>query len=102
MTLRMAPPATSDRAARDGLRNAWDRPSRSLKHDSVKLDECHPLFRAHITPRGADIAFQQEPSALSAETSALTGTQARSARTVRWNCWSGGKVLRDQLIFSKV
>jgi hypothetical protein len=55
MTLRMAPPAPSDRAARDGLRKARDRPSRGLKHDSVKLDERQSLFRAHTTPRRADL-----------------------------------------------
>lgn len=60
MTLRMAPPATSDRAARDRLRKAWDRPSRSLEHDSVTLDECQSLFRSHITPVAQTVHLSAE------------------------------------------
>ena len=51
LTLGVAPPATPDRAASDRLRKAWDRSSRSLKNNSVMLDECQSLFRSHFTPR---------------------------------------------------
>lgn len=60
VTLRMAPPATSDWAARDRLRKARDRPSRSLKYHSVALDECQSLVWAHTTLRSADVELSAE------------------------------------------
>jgi len=39
MTLRMRPPATSNRLSGDDVRKRWDGPSRGLKHDAVFANE---------------------------------------------------------------
>ena len=48
VSLRVPPPAPSNWAACDSFRKAWDRPARSLKHDSMPLHERQPFFRSHV------------------------------------------------------
>src|SRR5262249_19707836 len=48
----MSPPATSNRSARDRLRKAWNRTTRSLEHDPMTLHEFNCFFRTHVVMRG--------------------------------------------------
>lgn len=52
VALRVAPPATSDRAACNGFSEAWNWPARGLKHYSMPLHERQPFCRIHVIPRG--------------------------------------------------
>jgi hypothetical protein len=51
VTLPVAPPATSDRAASNGLGKARHWPPGCLEHHSVKLNERQSFLPVHINPR---------------------------------------------------
>lgn len=46
-TLRMGPPATSNRFSGDDLSQGRDGPSRGLEHDTVLANESESLARSH-------------------------------------------------------